>query len=660
MGDLIDEEKWFSFDETYLRKKKYASSLNGDVASPNHSTAMPSPKSTSNEEHHVEISDLISNKRLPVIRLLEINKRKAEVIDSMPGPIERERSKTLPKNYSRHGNSNYNLVTSSGSLSRKGPPNKAPDWYKQMYKEINTSIEGESHLYKLLKFDAKSASSVGAHSPRSISPEDMCNSPTVEDAPRRLGSGRINNQRRKSLPNIHAANFIASEAEKKGMTIENSFKETTKQNVIYPNDFNKEEIEQLKNKEKILEQEMLQEKHEKERLQEEEEKLHNQKNLDRLLAQAEEKNQKELELEVQRIKEERNKLEYERLMEEEKKQLAEEERLKLPSQFVQAKYSFNPEGPGELMFKKTDIIHLLRRIDENWLEGELNGCVGIFPVSYVEFLLPGTLNVNEIKDSSQDFLPVKNKEIKNSSQDSLLMKNKNSILPINDTINASSDEEVKTKKQPTTKQLVKEDTFIPLSTSNEEESAIDCVEDFTETEHELPLIKQKNNIVDMTINTKHNRYPYCIVWTPIPVLTWFFPFIGHMGIAYSSGVIRDFSASYYVSEDEFGFGNPTKYLQFNPSKVTKDNWDDAVMSASEEYTHRRHNLYHDNCHSHVAMSLNLMGYNGKTSWNNVNLALQMFAYGKHTSTFGFIKSWLPFLIILLIIMAIIITTSALL
>ncbi|XP_065651441.1 uncharacterized protein LOC100206117 isoform X2 [Hydra vulgaris] len=642
MGDLIDEEKWFSFDETYLRKKKYASSLNGDVVSPNHSIAMPSPKSTSNEEHHVEISDLISNKRLPVIRLLEINKRKAEVIDSMPGPIERERSKTLPKNYSRHVNINHNLVTSSGSLSRKGPPNKAPDWYKQMYKEINTSIEGESHLYKLLKFDAKSASSVGAHSPRSISPEDM--SPTVEDAPRRLGSGRINNQRRKSLPNIHAANFIASEAEQKGMTIENSFKETTKQNVIYPDDFNKEEIKQLKNKEKIQEQEILQEKHEKECLQEKE-RLHNQKNLDRLLTQAEEKNQKELELEIQRIKQERIKLEYERLMEEEKKQLAEEERLKLPSQFAQAKFSFNPEGPGELMFKKTDIIRLLRRIDENWLEGELNGCVGIFPVSYIEFLLPGTLNVKEVKDSSKDFL---------------LMKNKNGTLPEKNANNASSGKEIKTKKQPTTKLLVKEDTFIPLSTSNEEESAIDCVEDFTETEHELPLIKQKNNTVDLTINTKHNRYPYCIVWTPIPVLTWFFPFIGHMGIAYSSGVIRDFSASNYVSEDEFGFGNPTKYLQFNPSKVTKDNWDDAVMSASEEYTHRRHNLYHDNCHSHVAMSLNLMGYNGKTSWNNVNLALQMFAYGKHISAFGFIKSWLPFLIILVIIMAIIITTSALL
>ena len=43
------------------------------------------------------------------------------------------------------------------------------------------------------------------------------------------------------------------------------------------------------------------------------------------------------------------------------------------------------------------------------------------------------------------------------------------------------------------------------------------------------------------------RYPHCIVWTPIPLLTWLFPFIGHMGIARTDGVIRDFAAPYYVS-----------------------------------------------------------------------------------------------------------------
>jgi hypothetical protein len=28
------------------------------------------------------------------------------------------------------------------------------------------------------------------------------------------------------------------------------------------------------------------------------------------------------------------------------------------------------------------------------------------------------------------------------------------------------------------------------------------------------------------IDAKNNRYPYCIVWTPLPLITWFLPFIG--------------------------------------------------------------------------------------------------------------------------------------
>uniref|UniRef100_A0A3P8PPW0 Transmembrane protein 222a n=1 Tax=Astatotilapia calliptera TaxID=8154 RepID=A0A3P8PPW0_ASTCA len=47
----------------------------------------------------------------------------------------------------------------------------------------------------------------------------------------------------------------------------------------------------------------------------------------------------------------------------------------------------------------------------------------------------------------------------------------------------------------------------------------------------------------------YSRYPFCIVWTPIPILTWVLPFIGHMGICTSAGVIRDFAGSYFVSSE---------------------------------------------------------------------------------------------------------------
>ncbi|XP_048771741.1 transmembrane protein 222-like [Ostrea edulis] len=150
------------------------------------------------------------------------------------------------------------------------------------------------------------------------------------------------------------------------------------------------------------------------------------------------------------------------------------------------------------------------------------------------------------------------------------------------------------------------------------------------------------------VKIDHNkcRYPHCIVWTPIPCLTWLFPFIGHMGIATSAGVIRDFAGPYYVSEDDMAFGRPTKYWQLDLLNVPKgkEKWDKSVAEASEEYKHRMHNLCCDNCHSHVAMALNLMNYNNKSSYNMVVLCFLMLIYGKYVSFCGFLKTWLPFLI----------------
>jgi hypothetical protein len=40
-----------------------------------------------------------------------------------------------------------------------------------------------------------------------------------------------------------------------------------------------------------------------------------------------------------------------------------------------------------------------------------------------------------------------------------------------------------------------------------------------------------------------------------------------MGICTSSGIIRDFAGSYFVSEDQMAFGDPTKFLQLEISKV---------------------------------------------------------------------------------------------
>uniref|UniRef100_A0A915L153 Transmembrane protein 222 n=1 Tax=Romanomermis culicivorax TaxID=13658 RepID=A0A915L153_ROMCU len=116
------------------------------------------------------------------------------------------------------------------------------------------------------------------------------------------------------------------------------------------------------------------------------------------------------------------------------------------------------------------------------------------------------------------------------------------------------------------------------------------------------------------INAERHRFPHCLVWTPIPLITWFFPFIGHMGIGLTSGIIRDFAGSYFVSEDNMAFGWPLRYLQLDLNNCPggASAWDRGIIEASEEYSQRTHNLFCDNCHSHVAMALDKMNYDGRS------------------------------------------------
>uniref|UniRef100_A0A452UA21 Sorbin and SH3 domain containing 2 n=1 Tax=Ursus maritimus TaxID=29073 RepID=A0A452UA21_URSMA len=64
------------------------------------------------------------------------------------------------------------------------------------------------------------------------------------------------------------------------------------------------------------------------------------------------------------------------------------ERRGTPEKEVVWKNPLKPVSSRELSFKKGDTVYILRKIDQNWYEGEHHGRVGIFPISYVEKLIP--------------------------------------------------------------------------------------------------------------------------------------------------------------------------------------------------------------------------------------------------------------------------------
>lgn len=64
------------------------------------------------------------------------------------------------------------------------------------------------------------------------------------------------------------------------------------------------------------------------------------------------------------------------------------------------------------------------------------------------------------------------------------------------------------------------------------------------------------------IDPRKAKFP-CLVWTPLPVVSWLAPFIGHVGICRQDGAVLDFSGSDFVNVDDFAFGAVARYLQLD-------------------------------------------------------------------------------------------------
>lgn len=66
---------------------------------------------------------------------------------------------------------------------------------------------------------------------------------------------------------------------------------------------------------------------------------------------------------------------------------------------VRALFDFQPSEPGELQFRKGDIIAVLESVYKDWWKGSLRGQTGIFPLNYVEKLPDPT--VDELQREAQ-------------------------------------------------------------------------------------------------------------------------------------------------------------------------------------------------------------------------------------------------------------------
>ncbi|KAL1562651.1 protein RTE1-HOMOLOG [Salvia divinorum] len=184
---------------------------------------------------------------------------------------------------------------------------------------------------------------------------------------------------------------------------------------------------------------------------------------------------------------------------------------------------------------------------------------------------------------------------------------------------------------------------------------------------ERSLTIEENETELKQIESTRSRFPCCIVWTPLPLLSWFFPCIGHIGICRDNGVILDFAGPNFVCVDNFAFGAPTRYLQLrkeqccafldSPAQDPESEslqggngreatiWDDTLRKSTQEYQHQSYNILTCNCHSFVANCLNRLKFQ-TGNWNVVSVAVLIFMKGRFVSRLAILQTYLPFVIVL--------------
>lgn len=94
------------------------------------------------------------------------------------------------------------------------------------------------------------------------------------------------------------------------------------------------------------------------------------------------------------------------------------------------------------------------------------------------------------------------------------------------------------------------------------------------------------------------------------------------------------------------------------SACTEKTYDKAVVDGSCTYAKRMHNIILDNCHSHVAMILNELQYDGRSDWNQIRVFWGVWRHGCWINRTQSLLVFLPFCIIIVLVCVVVVTAAS--
>jgi hypothetical protein len=139
------------------------------------------------------------------------------------------------------------------------------------------------------------------------------------------------------------------------------------------------------------------------------------------------------------------------------------------------------------------------------------------------------------------------------------------------------------------------------------------------------------------------------------MLSWIAPAIGHVGIVNSHGTVFDFQGDHYIGRNNMLFGEPKEKWRVPIDAATLDH---AIDVVEDEFHQVNYSFLCSNCHFFVASCLEQAGVHPPcccSDWRTgatAKIAFRLVLSGRSISVCDFVTVWLPFVILVGIIVLI--------